>query len=124
VEPVQALPHVLQVEVSVDLGGDLRVGVPEDPLDSRERDAGLEEERRRRVAEVVEPQPLLVRDRPEAHAAPRAPARLGMGVPLGVTAPLPAAPVLPAVDYACTCQRTAENVLRERFAVRAAASSL
>jgi hypothetical protein len=34
--------------VAVDLGGDLRVGVAEDALHGRERNAGLEEERRRR----------------------------------------------------------------------------
>ena len=78
-KPVQTLAHVLQVEVTVDLGGDLRVGVTEDPLDGRERDTGFEEQRRRRVAKIVEAERLLLGHRPEAHPALRAPARLGVG---------------------------------------------
>jgi hypothetical protein len=111
-EAVQTLSHVLQVEVAVDLGGDLRVRVPEDPLHGRERDPGLEEQRRGRVPEVVEAERLRLGHRPEAHAALRAPARLGVRVALGVAAALPAAAVRVAIHDAGAGERAAENVLQ------------
>jgi hypothetical protein len=98
--------------VAVDLRGDLRVGVPEDLLDRGELHAGLEEERRRRVAQVVEAERLRLRDRPEPHLAARAAARLGVGSPLRVAAPLPPAAVVVADHQASPLHGAAENILQ------------
>src|SRR6266704_176086 len=44
VEGLQPLPHVVQVEVPIDLGGQPRVAVPQDPLDRRKRHLCLQEQ--------------------------------------------------------------------------------
>src|SRR5207245_8172054 len=53
VERLETVTQVVQVEVAVDLGSDLGVGVAEDPLHDRERHLRLEEQRGRCVAQVV-----------------------------------------------------------------------
>ena len=54
VEGLETVTQVVQVEVAVDLGSNLGVGVAEDPLHDRERHLRLEEQGGRRV-------PLMVR---------------------------------------------------------------
>jgi hypothetical protein len=73
-EPVNALAHVVEVEVAVDLGRDGRVRVAQDLLHRRERDARLEQQGGRRVPKVVEPE--LARDRLRA----KPPAAVGWNV--------------------------------------------
>jgi hypothetical protein len=59
----------------------------------------------------VEPERLLLGDRPEAHLALGASARLRVRVALGVAAALPAAAIRVAVHDTGPRQRAAEDVL-------------
>ena len=53
-EFLHALVHVGHVEVAIDLARDARVGVTKDLLNRRERNAGLQQQGRRRVPRVME----------------------------------------------------------------------
>jgi len=71
VERFETLTQVVQVEVAVDLGSDLGVGVAEDPLHDRERHLRLDEQGGHRVAQIVEAQ--LADDRLEPAQPPTCP---------------------------------------------------
>ena len=108
--PVHVGPEVLQVAVVVHGGGDLRRRVAEVSLDRAEVDAGLPEQRRVRVAQIVEPE--LPRDgrHPEAHLALRAPRLAGRVPTLLEPAPLPTADVPVARDHPGPLERPPEVI--------------
>jgi hypothetical protein len=80
-EPVDVGTPVARREVAVDIHRDARVGVPQDALHSGRIGASHEEQRGRRMAEVVEAERAHLAVGPELHvsdaALRRAPARRG-----------------------------------------------
>jgi hypothetical protein len=84
--------------VAVDLGREARILVPHDPLHRRQVGALHEQERSRRVAQVVEPKLPHLADREQLEVALRATPRVRVGRRLAVVAALAAA----LVDVAVT----------------------
>jgi hypothetical protein len=84
--------------VAVELHRDARVGVAHDLLDGRQVGARHDEERGRRVADVVEADRPHLTDGPELEAALGTFANVVVWVLLDVTAALSATPMLVARD--------------------------
>ncbi|MCK8499642.1 hypothetical protein M0222_17845 [Myxococcus fulvus] len=111
-EQVEALAHVLHVEVAVDLRGDGRVRVAEDALHGGQRDARLEQQGGGRVPQVMEAQRARERTGPELHAAARA--GLGHGVALlhRVAAALASADLVVALHQPRASQGPAQHLVQ------------
>jgi hypothetical protein len=92
--------------VAVELHRDARVGVAHDLLDGREVGARHDEERSRRVADVVEADRAHLPYGPELEPALRAPTNLVVWVLLDVSAAFSATPVLVARDDVRAAERS------------------
>jgi hypothetical protein len=101
-------------EVPVDLGRDARVLVAHDPLDCGQVSPLHEQERRGRVAKVVEAQLPDLADREELELAGRAAARVRIGSWLVVATALPPALVDVARHEARAAHGSAEDFLHRR----------
>jgi hypothetical protein len=118
------LDRVAQVvgdEVPVGLGREPHVPVPHDPLDVVERDARPEQQRRRRVPEIVEAHRAGEGLRPEAHPARGAASLVGVQAPFRVSVPASCAStadVLVPDDHAGPRERVAQDLPRVRLGER------
>jgi hypothetical protein len=61
--------EIAQLKVAIDLGGERRIAVPKDLLDVNERHGLFEQERRRRMPQIVKPKPTGKRLHPKLHVA-------------------------------------------------------
>ena len=95
--------------MAIGLGGEAGIGVAKDSLDRRHVGAAHEEERRGRVAQVMEPDRSNLPRRPELHLAARTPAKIAVSGGLDVAAVLAPALVEPTPDDPCLVERTPQN---------------
>jgi hypothetical protein len=101
-------------QVPVDLGRDPRILLSHDPLHRRQVGALHEQQRRRRVAQVVEAQLPHLADREQLEVALRAAPGVRVGRWLAMAAPLAPALVDVAGDDPGSAHRAPENVLEGR----------
>ena len=110
-EPVDLRAEDPWSEVAVDVGGDADVAVPEDSLHRQRARAGLHQQARGRVTEVVKPERPDLRLRPELSAVDRAASQVRVRSFFRVLAALPPARVDVASGEPRARHRTAENGL-------------
>jgi hypothetical protein len=113
-EAVDLLLEVARGEVAVDLGRDARVLVAHDPLDGGQVGALHEQQRGRRVAEVVEPKLPDLADGEQLQLTDRTASGVRVGRGLLVTAALPPALVDVARHDARAAHRSPEDLLHRR----------
>ena len=97
--------------MTVGLRGESRIGVAENPLHRGDVGAAHEEERRRRVAQVVEPDRPDLPRRPELHLAARTAAELVILRGLDVAAALAPTLVQPAFHDSRAVKRSTQDEL-------------
>ena len=95
--------------MAVGLGREAGIGVAKDSLDRRHIGAAHEEERRGRVAQVMEPDRTHLSRRPELHLAARTPAEITVARGLPMAAALASALVDPALDDSRFVERAPQN---------------